>query len=629
MCAGSLLTALLLAAVAAPVCAASPVLVTWSIDTEADLAGLDLVETLAPSTVFVSGAFAERHPRRVADLARRAAVGALSYGPRELTALGDEELHRELTLAKLVLEDVLATPVTWFRAPALRKDARVSRKLAAVGFEGDSSDLERWTNELYLLALPISVADGSDAPVSDYEIFERRQMHDDEALAWLLARLDERAASGRPLVVLLHPRIAAGHADVLGRFVEQARAAGAIFVTADGWREALRHPTGARRALWVDLSQGAVDAGQLADDVRSAGMTDVFVQARDPDGLRYYPEAEQGAPRGEGDFSACVQALGRAGVRVHAWISVNRDPWQAAHWPERAMVSIDGSRSPAWVAPDHPDVRANLLSAITGLLDRYQLAGVHLDYLRYPDLDHDFRAPEVAAFRRAQGVAGEDLKAMFDEHYNAWIARRTANVREELAAVRELLEARQGTRPELSVAVFADAATSYRVMETMGQDLSALAPLVDALVPMAYVREQRRWPGWVKAVAAAVRYRGGDTPVIVGLEAYERPPLVTYTSEEFAEVSAAAAHGFDGVAFYHYGGLFGHAGRAASLVEGAREAALAALAGGVTNARLAEPDGAKPRAAWPRYFLLGAVALVAGVLAARGRARRGRAGAGG
>ncbi|MFT4569827.1 MAG: peptidoglycan/xylan/chitin deacetylase (PgdA/CDA1 family) [Hyphomicrobiaceae bacterium] len=610
----------------APVAVAAnygPVIVTWNVETSDDAAALETLNIDIPATYFVTGSFAERHRELVLGFQASGTIGSLTYSHPDLTELDDDALHRELVLGKLVLEEVLGAPVTWFRAPWLASNQAVTRELASLGFTYDSSNLERWSDQLHLAELPISVEDGGQRPVSDFDLFADQAMTDDQALAWLLARLDERAGTGRPLVALLRPRIMAQHPALLDRFVSAARADGAEFITADQWIQRNRRPTGKRRALWVDLSQGPVDAALLRKDIDATGFTDVFLQARDADGIRYYQGSEADTPDQSQRFGEIVDALKGSDVNVHAWIAVNRDPWQATTHPERAMVSIDRERSQTWVSPAHADVQRALGEQIAVLLDRYRLDGIHLDYLRFPDLNHDFASNEVRTFRETYATDDVSLREMFDANYNAWVGRRSEQVRDLLKGVAEQLDARDGKRPELSVAVYADAATSYRVMETMGQDLSKLAPLADFLVPMAYLREQQRWPEWIENVGLAARARVGKTPLLAGLEAFQRPPAVTYTREEFGEAVDQAHRVFDGIAFYHYASLFGRSGGPADMPTGALDEALGAPAHIAVSPPATDPEHRDPISpSWPRYAALALVSLAAGAAAARGRSKR-------
>jgi uncharacterized lipoprotein YddW (UPF0748 family) len=92
-------------------------------------------------------------------------------------------------------------------------------------------------------------------------------------------------------------------------------------------------------------------------------------------------------------------------VRVHARIAVARDPYLAQRHPGWALTSIGGEPSRDWISLSNPEVRAAVRATVGELLDRFPLAGIHLDYLRYPSFDHDFSPDALAQFRQRAGRA--------------------------------------------------------------------------------------------------------------------------------------------------------------------------------------------------------------------------------
>ena len=625
-----LLAAVLLVA-ARPCPAAGPVLLTFNVETADDAVALEELDLKRPATFFFTGAFAEQHE----DLVRRAAaistIGSLSYAHPDLTTLGPEELHRELQLGKLVVEKAAGRPIRWFRAPYLRYGPEVVRTLTGLGFTHDSSDQERWSRQLDLFELPISNEDGGETLASDYDLFESAGLSDTEALAWLKARFDERRALDRPLVLLLRPRIIARHRSVLDGFFAHVEAARGEFLTADDYVENAGAARPTRFGVWVDFSQGPHDAELLRRDLVGAGITDVFLQAKDPDGKRYYPDPHDGGPVPRQDFAAAVTALRGSGIRVHAWISANRDPFLATRHPDWAMISIDGRPSPDWISPSSPRAVASLLATVRELLELYELDGIHLDYLRYPDFDHDFSARAVEDFRRDEGIAEMPIREMFDLHYNAWIRHRSGRIAAQTAAVAKTIAEQHAGRVTLSAALYADAATSYRVMEKMGQDYSTLSTHLGFVVPMAYIHEERRSVEWIAKVAAAARYRGGHRELLAGLEAWQRPGVFTYTPASFRASLDAAGRGWSGQVFYAYSYLFGRGRAEANLPPGSVEQ--------LSDFRRESGDSSAPVATAPNadeaphggfpltaYAVAAFLFAAAGTAAALGRKRRSKAG---
>lgn len=625
-----LLAAFLLVA-ARPCSAAGPVLLTFNVETTEDAAALEDLDLKRPATFFFTGAFSEQHEDLVRRTATASTIGSLSYAHPDLTTLGPEELHRELQLGKLVLEKAAGRPVRWFRAPYLRYGPETVRTLAGLGFTHDSSDQERWSRQLDLFELPVSNEDGGERLASDYDLFESAGFSDPEALAWLKARFDERRALDRPLVLLLRPRIIARHRDVLDDFFAHVESAGGEFLTADDYMEKAGAERPTRFGVWVDFSQGPHDAELLRRDLVGAGITDVFLQAKDPDGKRYYPDPHDGGPVPRQDFAAAVTALRGSGIRVHAWISANRDPFLATRHPDWAMVSVDGRPSPDWISPSSPRAVASLLATVRELLDRYDLDGIHLDYLRYPDFDHDFSTRTVEEFRRDEGIGAMPNRDMFDRHYNAWIRRRSGRIAAQAAAVAKTIAERHAGRVILSAALYADAATSYRVMEKMGQDYSTLAPHLGFVVPMAYIHEEHRSAPWIAKVAAAARYRVGHRELLAGLEAWQRAGVFSYTPATFRASLDAAGRGWSGQVFYAYSWLFGRGRGEANLPPGSLEqlSDFRRESGDTSAPAAAAPNGDEaPRGDFPltAYVVAAFLFATAGTAAALGRKRRSRAG---
>ena len=612
--------------------AATPVVLTFEVAGDADAAALRELAFDRPATFFIAGAFAERHPALVRALAGRSTIGSLAYAGQDLTRLDLDALHRELLLGKLVLERAAGRPVEWFRAPALASSPAVFRELKQMGFGYDSSDLERWPRQFDLYALPVSTEDRGERPASDHELFGRAGLSDADALAWLIARYEERAATGRPLVVALQPRVIAAHRPVLDGFIAHVDRRGGLLLSADGYAERAMQVRPDRFGVWVDFSQGPHDAAQLARDVEAAGITDVFLQVKDPDGNRYYASPGDGGPVPRDSVTEAFEALQRTRVRVHAWIAVGRDPYLAQRHPDWAMTSIGGERSRDWISPSNPAVRAAVRATVSELLDRFPLAGVHLDYLRYPSFEYDFSPEAVGQFQRAAGLDGESgsLREMFDRRYNAWIAWRCDQITELTGEVDRLLASRAGPRAVLSAALLADAATSYRVMEEMAQDYSALARHLQAIVPMAYIKSEQRPVDWISKVALAARYRAGNRELLAGLEAYQRSPEISYDTATFRAAMDAAGRGYAGQVFYAYSFLFGRGASGANMPAGSL-AALKAFRSSLNDPAARDsnagvpprPDASEPsRFPWVVYPIAALVFAVAATAAAVGRAMR-------
>jgi hypothetical protein len=116
----------------------------------------------------------------------------------------------------------------------------------------------------------VSTEDGGERPASDHALLDTAGLADAEAVAWLVARYEERAVTGRPLVLALRPRLIAARRAVLDGIVAHVERRGGELLTAQAYVERVMRVRPRRWGVWVDLGQGPHDAAQLARDVEVA-----------------------------------------------------------------------------------------------------------------------------------------------------------------------------------------------------------------------------------------------------------------------------------------------------------------------------------------------------------------------
>jgi len=150
-----------------------------------------------------------------------------------------------------------------------------------------------------------------------------------------------------------------------------------------------------------------------------------------------------GGSRPEYDYLRdLVELAGDRGLEVHAWFVVLREGGESpkgwlAENPRCAVVDESG-RPVGWICPSREESRRRVLGLFRELLEGYEVDGVHLDYIRYPE-------PAVArgCFCELCGRGG-----YADE---GWVMRGAAHVTELVEEAHELVK-EYGA--ELSAAVF-------------------------------------------------------------------------------------------------------------------------------------------------------------------------------
>ena len=292
-----------------------------------------------------------------------------------------------------------------------------------------------------------------------------------------------------------------------------------------------------RKALWVVRDKittpAAVD--DLIEASATRGIFDLVVQVRGR-GDAYYdsalePRADSVAP-GFDPLERLIRYGGTAGLRIHAWVNV----FFVWSHPDRAMPKDPShlvNRHPDWLLrPDgvrHHDpaggkdfegiytdpasaaAREHTLDVYEDIVTRYRVAGLHYDYVRYPQVTYA-KTP--------------------DDH--AYVTRL---VRECAARIR-----RAKPNAVISAAVFPDPAVAReRVLQRWPE--WAEEGLVDLLCPMAYRRDSAE----VARLLAAARAAAPKTEMWGGLMGYAGE-----TEMLRAQVGAARDAGCEGAILFAY-----------------------------------------------------------------------------
>ena len=294
-----------------------------------------------------------------------------------------------------------------------------------------------------------------------------------------------------------------------------------------------------RKALWVVRDR--ITTVKAVDDLIEAsavrGIFDLVVQVRGR-GDAYYdsalePRAESLAP-GLDPLERLIRYGGTAGIRVHAWVNV----FFVWSHPDRAMPEDPShlvNRHPEWLLrPDgvrHHDpaggkdfegiytdpasaaAREHTLEVYEDIVTRYRVAGLHYDYVRYPQVTYASSA---------------------EDH-----AHVTTLVRESAARIRR-------ARPSavISAAVFPDPSVAReRVLQRWPE--WAAEGLVDLLCPMAYRRDSAE----VARLLTAARAAAPKTEMWGGLMGYAGEGEALRT-----QVRAARDAGCEGAILFAYDG---------------------------------------------------------------------------
>lgn len=310
------------------------------------------------------------------------------------------------------------------------------------------------------------------------------------------------------------------------------------------------------RGVWVvrHMLRTPASIDRAIATAQEVGADTLFVQVNGRMEAYYdsalLPAAADMAP----DFDALAYVIRRAhaeGIQVHAWINaftagmltdlpqapehvLHRHPdWMTVDQTGRSLWDYSWQEAQVYVParmldPGLPDVQRFVVDVVLEVVDKYDVDGVHLDYVRYPSRRFGYHPESIGRFVEEHGfdplVLQQDAEAFIAEYgRDEWERRvalwddwRRAQVTVLVEQLRQELQQRGG-RPVFSVAVGADAedAVTNRLQDWPNW---VERRLVDAVVLMAYSADTER-------VAAHVQHAGmlgekADVPVYAGIGAY-------------------------------------------------------------------------------------------------------------
>lgn len=243
----------------------------------------------------------------------------------------------------------------------------------------------------------------------------------------------------------------------------------------------------------------------------------------------------------------CLEACNKYGIQLHVWIVVcnmgERVPkslLQQMRDAGRTQLDAEG-KDTAYLAPQIKENRELLEKALKELVTKYEIDGVHLDYIRYPFGACDSSERARKDFEKSLGQKVESWPADIlkgGKLRNEFLQWGRDNITELVRAASKTL---RKTRPavQLSAAVYGYWAGAK---DSICQDAARWAQesLVDFLCPMNYSGKPEDARGWLKQQLETVQ---GRVPIYSGLANYQCE-TVEALQEEIADTRRLGADGF-------------------------------------------------------------------------------------
>ncbi|MBC7328516.1 family 10 glycosylhydrolase [bacterium] len=270
-------------------------------------------------------------------------------------------------------------------------------------------------------------------------------------------------------------------------------------------------------------------------------------------GLAYYhsevlPVADEVRAKGD-QIAQCLSACKKYGIECHIW-KVN---WNLANAPKEFVERLrrEGrlqmdrfGKEVLWLCPSHPENFKLELESMLEVVRKYDIDGIHFDYIRYPDANSCYCPACKARFEKEKGVLvsnwPEDvISGQYKQLYADWrreqITRLVKAVSEEAKKLKPSLK--------ISAAVFADYPSCR---ESVGQDWKLWIDngYLDFVCPMDYTDSEVRFRTLAENQRDIV---AGRIPLYTGIGAFIIP-----VEKLLTQIELSREVGADGFVLFNY-----------------------------------------------------------------------------
>ncbi len=312
-----------------------------------------------------------------------------------------------------------------------------------------------------------------------------------------------------------------------------------------GWTSNTRRMDSSIRAIWVTRwdYKSPRDIAKVMDNAAAGGFNTVMFQVRGH-GTAFYrsklePWADELGGRDPG-FDPLLIATHEAherGLSIHAWVNV-MPGWRGDKPPTNARQlyhthsdwfwrDAHGRREPlGWynnLNPCLPEVRRYLVAVIKEIVAGYQVDGLHMDYIRFPNEWNKAYAkgatvPDFPRDPRTLMLFKQDTGKTPEQSPNQWGQWRSEQVTHLVKDIRQMCT-NTNPRLKLTAAVGAHPDRARRLHFQNVEAWLALG-LLDAVFPMNYDADLRTFQRRLDAWAGM----GLRVPVVMGVMFDKRSP---------------------------------------------------------------------------------------------------------
>lgn len=281
-------------------------------------------------------------------------------------------------------------------------------------------------------------------------------------------------------------------------------------------------------------------AQRVVDRCVRMGVTDLFFLTKGLSGLTAYRSSLAPELCERDLLLELLDAAHRQDMRVHVWFTSTCDENYKKLHPESGRCHFTRGKDRELISLADEGYLHYMEKIICEVCRKYDVDGLHLDYIRYNHLLYGWAEEDQARYR-AEGADTERLKTMmqrmfydspaesellfdafrnYDKDVQALARARRKDV---FHFANTLVSAARAEKKEitLSAALMPEGAYEDKAFSDLhyGQNYEDMAKLFNYALPMAYSQAYEKNAQWVRAVAEGTLKSGMKT--IVGLHAYE------------------------------------------------------------------------------------------------------------
>lgn len=563
---------------------APPLLLSFNLTYPKDITTIEKLQLQHRATYFTSPQVYKTYPDRIREIIADSSVGLLftPSGQRDSGAV-----LNNLSTSRQELAAIIGREAVWFRSTSRTSLARTLLLAEEAGFRYDSSESDRRLVQDILPEFPFATPDEKGAG---------------QALERLKDQYLKCADTARPFIVQFDASTIGKQEETLHGLIDFVLYHGGRLLSFDDYLHHLSARQTKYKGLYIDLGRGDPQPEKLVKAVQHGGITDVFLMAQNGTGKKFYATTDSDTKAGSSTFVGLIKLLRAEGIRVHAWLAVNRNDRIAAKHPGLAMVDWNGKKSTHWISPAHPN-NVDLKLTIHELVVNYDIDGIHLDHLNFPDLAFDFSDHAISSFERFSGkrVPPDSRKDITKaKYFSQWSEWRYLLIRSLIGDAASTIAGFSKRKLVLSVAVQGSAIIDHTQMVATGQDLSLFAGDLDLVIIKLDSVGMSEKGVWGDRLAITSSLLAGNRPLLLG-----RSDTVSLSGGKFQTAQ------FDAVQQWGLGTATAYATREETRLPERREVgdALAPLAPSTrTTGELTESTAAKntdTSLSMARFWLIG------------------------